>query len=296
MMKAKISAAPMARPITPARTASAPRSAPTVFCSITFSGAGSAPDFSSSASWVALSMVKLPVIWPWPPMIGSDDPGAEITLLSSTMAKRWPTFSVVTWPKRWAPGPLRRNSTTGVVGLLVEALLGVGQHARRRPRRALDHDEARRLAWSLRRAAPRRPAARRWSASCGAARVSSTIWKVSLAVWPIDVLQLLRIALAGRLDGDPVGALLADVGLLGAQEVDPAADDLDRLGDGVAASCCDRRRAISAIWKLPAGVMGDQHLAPAAGDRAADLGERGRRGLDLARIGDLQRDDAAPWR
>ena len=39
--------------------------------------------------------------------------GASMILLSRIIAKRWPTFSVVTWPKRCAPAPLRRNSTTG---------------------------------------------------------------------------------------------------------------------------------------------------------------------------------------
>ena len=61
----------------------------------------------------------------------------------------------------------------------------------------------------------------------------STIWKVSLAVLPMIFLQLRRIALAGRLDDDPRRALLGYQGLLGAQGVDPLANDFDRAGDGV---------------------------------------------------------------
>ena len=57
--------------------------------------------------------VKLPLIWPVPPRIGSRITGAEITLLSSTMAKGRPTFSWVTLPKRLAPAASKRKVTTG---------------------------------------------------------------------------------------------------------------------------------------------------------------------------------------
>ena len=55
----------------PARIESAPSSGPTVRCSSGLSGAGSAPARSSSARSLAISTVKLPVMMPWPPMIGS---------------------------------------------------------------------------------------------------------------------------------------------------------------------------------------------------------------------------------
>ena len=67
MMKTKMAPAPISSEIAPARTASAPSSAPTVRCSTKFSFAGRAPERSSRARLAALSTVKLPVIWPAPP-------------------------------------------------------------------------------------------------------------------------------------------------------------------------------------------------------------------------------------
>ena len=62
---------------------------------MTVSGAGSAPARSRIARSLAACTVKLPEICPEPPVIGSRITGAEITLLSSTMAKGCPTFSDV---------------------------------------------------------------------------------------------------------------------------------------------------------------------------------------------------------
>jgi len=90
-----------------------------------------------------------------------------------------------------------------------------------------------------------------------------------------DIHQPLRIALAGRLDRDAVRALLADVGLLGAHEVDPAADDLDRLGDGVARLLLHRLRRERDLELIAAAR--DQHLAAGAREGPAHLGQRGLR-------------------
>ncbi len=103
----------MASEISPAWMASAPSSAPTVFCSTTFIGAGSEPDLSSSASWPAESVVKLPVISPDPVVIGVSMFGAEITRLSRTMAKRLPTLAELAAAKRWVPWPLKRKVMSG---------------------------------------------------------------------------------------------------------------------------------------------------------------------------------------
>src|SRR5581483_11577293 len=62
---------------------------------MTVNGAGSAPARSRIARSFADCTVKLPEICPCPPVIGSRITGAEITSLSSTMAKGCPTFSVV---------------------------------------------------------------------------------------------------------------------------------------------------------------------------------------------------------
>jgi hypothetical protein len=61
----------------------------------------------------ALSTVKLPEIWPDPPRIGSRITGADITSLSSTMAKGRPTFSCVARPNLRAPVLLNLKLTIG---------------------------------------------------------------------------------------------------------------------------------------------------------------------------------------
>ena len=81
--------------------------------SITVSLAGSAPARSRIARLEASSRLKLPVIWPVPPVIGERMTGAEITLPSSTMAKGRPTFSDVTWPNLCPPRRLKRKLTSG---------------------------------------------------------------------------------------------------------------------------------------------------------------------------------------
>ena len=89
------------------RIESAPRLGPTVRSSTIVSLAGSAPARSRTARSLAPWTVKLPEIWPEPPRIGSRICGAEITLLSSTMAKSLPTLCCVAgrsaarpWSKR----------------------------------------------------------------------------------------------------------------------------------------------------------------------------------------------------
>ncbi len=57
--------------------------------------------------------MKLPEICPEPPVIGSRITGAEITLLSSTMAKGWPTFSCVAAANLREPAVLKRKLTIG---------------------------------------------------------------------------------------------------------------------------------------------------------------------------------------
>ena len=76
-----------------------------------FMGAGSAPARSSSERSFASSTVKLPVICPLPPTMGSRITGALMTRPSSTMAKGLPTFSVVTSPNLRAPVESKRKLT-----------------------------------------------------------------------------------------------------------------------------------------------------------------------------------------
>ena len=82
---------------------------------------------------------------PEPPRIALWITGAVITCLSSTMAKRWPTLSLVTSPNWRAPTLSKRKSTTGCAGLLVEALAGIGQAVAGHHHPPLHHDLLRRL-------------------------------------------------------------------------------------------------------------------------------------------------------
>ena len=104
-------ASPMMQAILPASMESAPRSGPTVRSSRIFIGAGSAPARSRSERSLASSTVKLPVICPLPPTMGSRITGALMTRPSSTMAKGLPTFSVVTSPNLRAPVESKRKLT-----------------------------------------------------------------------------------------------------------------------------------------------------------------------------------------
>ena len=50
---------------------------------------------------------------PEPPVMAVLMRGADRILPSSTMANSLPTFSLVVWPKRWVPTPLKWKLTTG---------------------------------------------------------------------------------------------------------------------------------------------------------------------------------------
>ena len=99
---------PMIEAILPAAIESAPRPGPTERSSTMVSFAGSEPARSRIARSLAVWTVKLPLIWPEPPRIGSRITGAEITLSSRTMANGRPTFCCVT-----SPNCARRRRSTG---------------------------------------------------------------------------------------------------------------------------------------------------------------------------------------
>src|SRR6202171_6441424 len=89
------------------------RQAPPVRASMMVSGAGSARARSRIARSLAACTVKLPEICPEPAVIGSRITGAEITSLSSTMAKGCPTFSEVACANLREPEGLKRTLTIG---------------------------------------------------------------------------------------------------------------------------------------------------------------------------------------
>ena len=123
----------------------------------------------------ALSTVKLPLMIPDPPRIGSRMTGALITLLSSTITNRRPTFSRVASPKRRAPTESKVADDRLTVlkrRLDVDQVLAGDHYA------LLDHLAA--AAFSRQYfGSPQRPAC----TSCGET-FSSTKRKVSLATVP----------------------------------------------------------------------------------------------------------------
>ena len=119
MVRAMVAIPPMMPASLPASIELLPSEGPTLRSSTIVSLAGNAPDLSWMASCVAVSGVKLPLIWPRPPRIGSRITGAEITLSSSTMANGLPTLSWVNLPNLRAPALLKPKS---MIGSLVREL------------------------------------------------------------------------------------------------------------------------------------------------------------------------------
>lgn len=108
--------------------------------------------------------------------------------------------------------------------LAVEALVGVGEHLAGHQGALLDQNRAAFLVGQ--ELGTRRNAARR-----GLLRRDAVVHHLEGELGGLTdyVLELFRVALTWRLDNDPIDALAADIGLLGAQFVDAAADDLDGL-------------------------------------------------------------------
>ena len=177
---------------------------------------------------LACSTVKRPEIWPEPPVIGCRMRGAEITLLSSTMASGRPTASVVTWPKRWRAADVEAEIDDRLAGALVEAGLGVDQVLALHDDALLDGH-----AWP--------------PSSCGRQRLDvagrragiGDEAELELRGRAEDLLQALRVLQARHLHEDAVRALALDVRLRRAERVDAAAQHLDGLVDGLADALVD---------------------------------------------------------
>ncbi len=179
-MKTTTAMAPITEAISPAAIESAPSPGPTVRSSTTFSVAGNAPARSRIARSLALCGVKLPEICPLPPRIGSRITGAEITLLSSTIAKGLPTFFCVACPKRWAPFVSNRKETIGsLVRWSKPACASVRSSPETSTRRSTRY-----FCFGLSTEGRISSPAGAWLLSASLTGVDvSTIWKVSLAVW-----------------------------------------------------------------------------------------------------------------
>ena len=201
--------------------------------------------------------MKLPVIWPLPPVIGPRMRGAEITLPSSTMANSLPTFSDVTWPNFWPPRRLKRKLTSG--SPVRESKLG----------------------WASVRSSPATitrfctaivpPCCLRQDLALARriARIGDEA-EFELGGRAEQILDLGGVLQARHLDQDAVGALLLDVGLLGAGAVEAAVEHLDRLADRVADLVGRRRLGELELDRAVAVVGNVERVAGRAGQRAAD--------------------------
>ena len=187
--------------------------------------AGSEPARSRIARSLAVSTVKLPLIWPEPPRIGSRICGAEITLSSSTIANSRPTFFCVTSPNLRAPPVVRRKFDDRLVGLLVEAGLRVAQVLAGHQRRFVDHVRPTPgSSFDGKTTVPGFGCGGCVGSTCRLHHVESELRRLA-----DERLQARRVAEAGRLDQDAVVALPLDARLGRAELVDAAVDDLDRL-------------------------------------------------------------------
>ena len=99
-------------------------------------------------------------------------------------------------------------------------------------------------------------------------------------------MQTLRVAEAGHLDQDPIHALALDHRLDGAEFVDPARHDLDRLIDRLANALEDRRLGPGEAHEAVAGTDDvDAALAGGAEQAAERLREFSQLGQALLQIG-----------
>jgi hypothetical protein len=125
--------------------------------------------------------------------------------------------------------------------------------------------------------------------------VSSTIWKVNLAVWPMTFFSRSGSLSPARLDDDPVLTLAGDVRLLGAHLVDAAPDDLDGLLHGprrLGLEGCGHEGDAQAL--IGAGADSDVAATSGPGQRRADGPAKEVGGVrHLARIGDPHADRVA---
>ena len=204
---------------------------------MTVSGAGSAPARSRIARSLADCTVKLPEICPAPPGIGSRMTGAEITLLSSTIANGLPTFCWVASANLRAPVELKRKLTIGSPLRWSKP----GCASIRSPPETSTRFSMRYFCAALavenfriRRRMRRQRLLRRHRQVDHA--------EIELRGLAENLLQPRRVLQARHLHQNAVGALALDRRLDQAELVDAALDDLDRLIDGLADALGDRRR------------------------------------------------------
>ena len=181
--------------------------------------------------------------------------GAEITLSSSTMAKRWFTLARVTSAKRRAPTELKVKFTTQSPVSRVGAGAGVGQVS------AVDVDALAHRDLLAGAVLHRQEvvAGRRRAAAGG---VGGLVHQTERHVGGLadQLLDAVGVADAGKLHDDAALALAGDLGIDHAGLIDAAADDLDGLVDRAGSPCrecgAERVRVIVPSGSDPIAVSG----------------------------------------
>ena len=221
----------------PAWMESWPRPGPTVRSSMTVSVAGSAPARSSTARSLALCGGEVAGDL----AAAAEDRLADLRrgdhLVVEDDGKQACRHSAGS-PGRSAARPCNRsvNETTGSLVLLVERRLRIDEVLAGNDDAVLDQIRHRRIVLRYMTVEP--AGGRPLSASCTGIDWS-TIWKVSLAVWPRISFRRCGSCRPGTWTRMRSVALALDDRLGGAEFVDAVADDLDRLRHR--ASTCDSR-------------------------------------------------------
>ncbi len=225
-MKIMTSASPMSAAFLPDSIESAPRLAPTVRSSMTVSLAGSAPERSSTARSLARCTVKLPLICPVPPRIGSRMHRRRDHLVVEHDGEGQPDILLGDLAEALGAGGVEAEGHHRLAGAAVEAGLRVDQILAGDQHLVLQHVGIGRSLGAV----DELVAGRHLLGGGGLHRVDGGIDQLEfeLAGLADQRLQALDVLDARDLHEDAVAALALDAGLGGAEGVDAAPDGLDR--------------------------------------------------------------------
>ncbi len=162
--------------------------------------------------------MKLPVIWPVPPVIGDEDARRRNHLAVEHDGERLADIVAGHLPEALAAAQVEAEIDVGFAGAAVEAGLRVDEILARHHHALLDRDRARTVRLRQRLVVAGRLAG------------VGDEPELELGGGAEQVLQLRRVLQARHLDEHAVGALLLDVGLLGAGAVQAAVRALRSTG------------------------------------------------------------------
>ena len=209
--------------IVPASIESLPSSALTVRSSITLSFTGSLPDARLTASWLALSTVKLPLICARPPRIGSLMFGRRKHLVVEDDRERLADI-LLSDPAEAAGAGGIEGDVDNRPAVLVEALLGVDELLAGNHDAALDSNPTVAIGHG------QYLAARRRTTGGDLGRIGIEVDQLEFQPGGLadQLLQRLGVLDARDLDENPPLALVDDGDFLGAARIDSAADNIAR--------------------------------------------------------------------